>query len=373
MDKYELSDLIGQIYDCALDPERWSDVIGRMACAVDAAAGMVALHDLQANRGIRTFSSGMPMPIMRLYAARFATTNPIAQVATTRTEGDVDTLATMFSDDTWERSSVNRYMLRPLGLRDVLGMAVLRSNRRGVWLGTFRRGSAGDFGPQQVELFRLLAPHIIRSMRISDILDLQVVALDRLAAVIDRLSTAVFLVDGVSRVVHHNTAAEALLDRCASLTMSQGRLTATSPSARADLAAAIEAAVSDGFCRIPMQQAVPLGDGALGRGAIATVLPLGRGQHEAHEAAAAVFVQDAVATPLVLLEAFGALYGLTPTEQRFLGALMAGRTVSEAAAVLNVRESTAKTHLKNMFQKTGTCRQVELMRLVMALSAPIRG
>jgi len=46
MNKYDLSDLIGQIYDCALDLERWSDVIGRMASAVDAAAGMVALHDL---------------------------------------------------------------------------------------------------------------------------------------------------------------------------------------------------------------------------------------------------------------------------------------------------------------------------------------
>jgi len=351
MNKYDLSDLIGQIYDCTLDPERWSDVIGRMARAVDASAGMVALHDLQSNRGIRTFSSGVPTPIMRLYAARFSTTNPIAQVATTRSEGDVDTLATMFSDDTWERSPVNRYMLRPLGLRDVLGMAVLRSNRRGVWLGAFRRGSAGDFGPQQVELFRLLAPHIIRSMRICDILDLQVVAMDRLVSVIDRLSTAVFLVDGSSRVVHHNAAAEALLNRSEFLRMPQGRLTATSPTARADLATAIETAVSDGFSGTPMQQAVPLGDGALGQGAIATVLPLGRGQLEAHEAAAAVFVQDAVATPSAGLGAFGALYGLTPAEQRFLGALMAGRTLSDAAAVLCVRESTAKTHLKTFSRK----------------------
>jgi len=312
------------------------------------------------------------MPSMRLYAARSATTNSIAQVATTRSEGDVDTLATMFSDDTWERAPVNRYMLRPLGLRDVLGMAVLRSSRRGVWLGTFRRGSVGNFGPQQVDFFRLLAPHIIRSMRICDILDLQVVAMERLAGVIDRLSTAVFLVDESSRVVHHNVAAEALLDRSEFLRVSQGRLTATSPAARAELAAAIKAAVSDGVSGMPMQHAVPLGDGALGRGAIATVLPLGRGQPEAQEAAAAVFVQDAVVAPSILLDAFGTLYGLTPAEQRCVGALMAGWTLSEAAAMLCVRESTAKTHLKNIFQKTGTSRQVELIRLVMALAAPIR-
>ncbi len=49
---------------------------------------------------------------------------------------------------------------------DVLGITVLRSQRRGAWLGALRKQKLGDFGPAQVKLFRLLTPYIIRTMRI---------------------------------------------------------------------------------------------------------------------------------------------------------------------------------------------------------------
>jgi DNA-binding CsgD family transcriptional regulator len=41
-----------------------------------------------------------------------------------------------------------------------------------------------------------------------------------------------------------------------------------------------------------------------------------------------------------------------------------GRTLAEAAAALGVVESTVKTHLQNVFLKTGTSRQVDLITLL---------
>lgn len=367
-----LSELIGEVYECALEPSRWNHVIGQIAAAVDASAGVVALHDLKADHGVRMFSNGFPSPILQLYGTRLSTQNPIAQAAATRMEGQIDTLSTMFRDDTWERSAINRYMLRPLGLRHLLGMAVLRSQQRGVWLGTFRQTRRGDFGPAEIELFQLLAPHITRVMRISDMLDLQAVAVGRLVGVLDRLSAGVFLLDSSGAVVHFNEAAQLLIEKTGLLHLLRGRLVATSPAAAQRLAAAVQAALSDEFDAQPTQSAIALGDGALGETAVATILPL-RGAHASGlDAAAAVFVQHASFAPDISLDAFGALYGLTPAELRVLRELMTASTLSEAAASLGIAYATAKTHLEKIFEKTGMSRQTELMRLVMASAAPLR-
>jgi hypothetical protein len=92
MDNAALSDLIARIYDCALDPERWTDTVGRIAKSVRAPFGVIAIHDLTENRGIRAFAYGIPAALMWLYGRRDATRNPIAIAARSRfVEGTVDT------------------------------------------------------------------------------------------------------------------------------------------------------------------------------------------------------------------------------------------------------------------------------------------
>ena len=114
-----LSDLIARIYDCALEPEGWSDTVGRIAGAVGAPYGVVALHDLVANRGIRTYAAGIPAPIMWLYGRHYAHRNPIAIAASAQSEeGRVDTAATLLGDrEAWFRSDVYRHIIRPVGGR----------------------------------------------------------------------------------------------------------------------------------------------------------------------------------------------------------------------------------------------------------------
>lgn len=57
-------------------------------------------------------------------------------------------------------------------------------------------------------------------------------------------------------------------------------------------------------------------------------------------------------------------FGLTPAESRLLGVLYAGSSVPQAARLLGVASSTARTHLQRVFDKTGVRRQQDLMRVV---------
>ena len=59
------------------------------------------------------------------------------------------------------------------------------------------------------------------------------------------------------------------------------------------------------------------------------------------------------------------LFELSPTEAALVVELVHGRTLAEAAAHINITEQTARSYSKRIFSKTGTRRQVELVRLIL--------
>ena len=60
------------------------------------------------------------------------------------------------------------------------------------------------------------------------------------------------------------------------------------------------------------------------------------------------------------------LFGLTPTETRVAAALATGARPADAAAELGVSQTTIAFHMRNLFQKTGTNRQTDLVALILA-------
>jgi DNA-binding CsgD family transcriptional regulator len=62
-------------------------------------------------------------------------------------------------------------------------------------------------------------------------------------------------------------------------------------------------------------------------------------------------------------------FGLTLAEARLALHLVAGETLRSAAVKLSISYETARSSLKNIFRKTGTCRQAELV-IVILTGAP---
>ena len=59
-------------------------------------------------------------------------------------------------------------------------------------------------------------------------------------------------------------------------------------------------------------------------------------------------------------------YGLAPAEARLAFHLVAGETLRSAAVELSITYETARSQLKRIFNKTGTCRQAELVIVILA-------
>ena len=107
---------------------------------------------------------------------------------------------------------------------------------------------------------------------------------------------------------------------------------------------------------------------------VAYVLPLRSGTLRPNllfGAAAAVFVSPARDVAVPPVEALTALYDLTPTEARVMIEIANGKNRAAAADSLGIADSTAKTHLTRVYEKTGTSEQAELAKLVASLTPPI--
>jgi DNA-binding CsgD family transcriptional regulator len=226
-----------------------------------------------------------------------------------------------------------------------------------------------------VRLLTLLTPHFCRAITISDALNLKTIRSEALEATLNALTSGVYLVDRLGRVIYMNQAAERQIDNGTALRIENNRLAPTDRAARGALTSALDKAIADEAARpdVGFSLALPSREGA---GLVATILPLYRGERRnlcgAFAAKAAIFVQDPVVVPPFPGEAFAKLYGLTGSELRVLLAMAPGLAVKEAAEVLGISETTAKTHLQHIYEKTGTSKQTELMHLFLSSAPPVR-
>jgi DNA-binding CsgD family transcriptional regulator len=96
-------------------------------------------------------------------------------------------------------------------------------------------------------------------------------------------------------------------------------------------------------------------------------LPAGRSGRKG-EAYAIGFIDDLEASARLDADLLGRLYGLTAAETRLAEALLSGDALGTISARLAIKESTVKTHLKRIFEKTRTNRQAQLMKLLMGMA-----
>lgn len=96
-----------------------------------------------------------------------------------------------------------------------------------------------------------------------------------------------------------------------------------------------------------------------------------RGQAQARSARGetfVVFLSDTAQRQLHNKAALARRFSLTPTEVQVASLLTDGMTKQEMSAQMNVSAATMAYHLRNLFGKTGTKRQAELVALLMSVA-----
>jgi DNA-binding CsgD family transcriptional regulator len=190
------------------------------------------------------------------------------------------------------------------------------------------------------------------------------------AETLDGLGAGIFLVDAGRRILHANIAGHDMLRADDFLRSIRGQLVARNLQANRTLG---HVCVDNGDGTIDARDlSVPLAAQS-GERYVMHVLPLASAARiggAAHRAVAALFVRK-VALDSRHDEIFARTFALTPAELRVLRTIVEVGGVAETSAALGIAESTVKTHLHHVFAKTGTRRQVDLVKLAAGYSSPL--
>ena len=192
---------------------------------------------------------------------------------------------------------------------------------------------------------------------------------DAAAAALDRLLLGVALVDGDGRVAATNRSAREIFAERDGLELRGDALHAADPAAarrlRELLRSDAEGSLRGGALAVPRKPprspltllVAPLGGRSRGQGRAAVVK--------------AVFI-SARERGAETSDELRRLYDLTPGEASLAALLVQGLSLKEGAEDLGITENTARTHLKRIFDKTGTHRQGELVGLLLSGPGQIR-
>ena len=221
---------------------------------------------------------------------------------------------------------------------------------------------------------QLIAPHMRRGVLIGRRHAYQMAAATEIADTLDGLRASIFLVDANGWIVHANTSGYAMLTQASLLRSVKGKLTATASDADAPLSKGIAKAGNRNAALNIDAIAIPL-TSASGQHYVMHVLPLAsctrRMRVGANPQAVAALIVHEAAMPIA--EPAGRIaqhFGLAPRERDVLRAVVESEGLAEVAEKLAIAENTVKTLLRRVFEKTGTCRQVELIKLCAAFSPP---
>ncbi len=196
-----------------------------------------------------------------------------------------------------------------------------------------------------------------------------------LCATLDHFDAGFVAVFPDGKILHANRMAREMMSGGWPIQASNGYLQASSRKPTTLLLNCLqqvaEAAVSSPSEDICLD--ICLADAASPHGvAIASMKPLLNGMPDGSLSPVALFVTSIRDRGDCALSAIAECFGLTPAETRTLHHFVEGGTVAEAGQSLAVSENTVKTHLQNIFAKTRSSRQVQLIKLVNDLRPPLR-
>jgi DNA-binding CsgD family transcriptional regulator/PAS domain-containing protein len=371
----QLSQLIGDIYDAALDPAQWSPALRKSRAFVGGASAALYSKNAVRKTGRMYCQEGdISREFQQLYMEKYAKLDPFSTghffaeieqpIATTDVMPYEEFLATRFYKE-W---------VQPQGLVDNVTAALHKSSTSAVLFTIFRHERNGLVDDDARHRMRLIIPHIRRAVLIGRVIRLQAAQAATFADTLDGISAGMVLVDARGRIVHANASGHAMLAESSVLRAAGGKLAANSADAEEALYDVILAAGSGDAAVGTKGIAVPLTTSA-GERYVAHVLPLTSGARRragtSYAAVAALFVHKAALDRPSPPEAIAKTFKLTPSELRVLLGIVEVGGAPETAAALGIGEATVRTHLLRLYAKTGTGRQAELVKLVAGFSNPL--
>jgi len=370
----QVSSLIGEIYDAALDPDLWPGVLEKGCRFVGGVASNLYSEDSAAKTGNIHYTWGVDRHYGRLYYDKYIKFNPFTTAQLFFDIEQITSVGDIMPYEEFRETLFYKEWAQPQGWVDAASAVLDKSATSYAAVSVIRHERDGLVDDETRWRMSLLVPHVRRAVLIGKVIELHKAEASTLADTLDGLTAGMFLVDKTGRIVHANENGHVMIGEARFVRAAGGRLVATDGRANQSLQD-IFAAAECGDDAVGVKGiSVPLPARA-GQEHVAHVLPLTAGMRRragaSYAAVAAVFVRKATLDVPSPLETVAKRHRLTPSELRVLLAIVEIGGVPEVANALGISETTVKTHLRHLFEKTSTTRQADLVKLVARFANPL--
>jgi DNA-binding CsgD family transcriptional regulator len=370
----QISCLIGDIYDAALDPELWPRVLQKGCAFVGGVASNLYSEDSATKTGNIHYTWGVDRHYGRLYYDRYIKLNPFTTAQLFFDVEQVISLGDIVPHEEFRETLFYKEWAKPQGWIDAASAMLEKSATSYAAISVIRHERDGLVDDDMRARMSLLVPHVRRAVLIGKVIELHKAEASTLADTLDGLTAGMFLVDHTGRIVHANASGHIMIGEARFVRAASGRLVACDPAANQTLQDIFAVAECGDEAVGVKGISVPLPPRA-GDDHVAHVLPLTAGMRRkagiSYAAVAAVFVRKASLDAPSPLETIAKRHQLTPSELRVLLAIVEIGGVPEVAKALGISETTVKTHLRHVFEKTSTTRQADLVKLVASFANPL--
>ena len=215
-DEEQLFELIGEIYDAALDLTLWSDVVGKAGHFVGGPAAAIFSKNPIAGTGNVYYESGIDPHYRELYFAKYVKLDPATTGHYFADLGQPIAISDLMPYDEFLETQFYKEWAKPQGLVDFVSAVLDKSVASAALFGVFRHERDGTVDGEARRRMRLIVPHIRRAVLVGRLIDLKSAEAATFADTLDGLSVGICLVDAAGRIVHANAACHLVLDAGAS-------------------------------------------------------------------------------------------------------------------------------------------------------------
>lgn len=366
--------MVEKIYSAVLQPDGWNDVLRQLTdvLRVQDAGLLIQCSEARTHSYIAgNFDAAHDARMSAVAAAgempAWRPTLPVGQPACISSVQPLDEFA---------RSVFYNEIVRPRGAFYGTVTPLLRSPQLDAYLTVGRNREEDDFDADDISTVRVLVPHFVAAMQIQNRIQAADLRAADSFAVLDQLNIGVILVDQAMKPVMVNAHANSILAQRDGLSIQIDGIAAALPEETQALRRALAAAIdlsgrSPGLESAINQQPAyrmlvsrPSAQPPL-RTRVMPINPLTDWPETRARAGIFVTGPDQVRDPVVLQKSLQTRFHLTRAEAGFAVEIMKGDGKMAAAQRRGIFYSTARTHLSNIFAKTGVRRQAELVRLLM--------
>jgi len=349
---------VALIYDAAVDPALWQRVLERLIDRVGGSHGTLVRE--RSDGGGNGAIARMDPDVLHQYLSQCHISEPLKFSPSTQA-GEFLTDRQMASREELLASRYHHEFLRPVGINSLVTAILWRGAGFKCCVNLHRSPQTDEFDARDFRLVRDLGPHLVRAMGLSLRLAEASIVSRGAEAALDRLSHGLILLDRRGKVGFLNKAAEAMVAARDGLAITPHGLAGARKTETDRLARAIARAAAGEGSTLRLER--PSGRRPL----IILTAPF-RFETEWLDVTPPMVmmaVTDPERHPVVSEARLRHLYGLTHTEAAIGARLLSGLDLAEVARERHISPRTARVHLSQIFAKTGTNRQAELVRMLL--------